>query len=185
LTIILLFSSVSYSKGAETMKSNVIPNSFNKIVFQPWGPGNNLILEASLTNKTGTDLSLQGKTTQFPIGFVSQDFDYRGSHISVIIGNVSKFPVDSKISLGFDVKGLFRNYSMIFVLGKSHWNGWNGDIYYHELNAHTSYDIDLADIIAAHNGLYLETNRVILTVDRKTSIMGIDFGIQFNQSKVE
>ena len=71
------------------------------------------------------------------------------------------------------------------MLGKSYLNGWNGDTYYQNVKPHRTYDINLPNLIESHNGLYLLTKRIIITVDRESIIKDVDFKIKLNASHTQ
>jgi hypothetical protein len=178
--VLVLFVSIIQNSYEITLGTISEKSASPKIVFTPWGNESKLILKSSPNGSSTSILKLEGTTGKSAAGFVSNDLDYRGSLVTLKIGKVSKSPVDAKVSFTLDIKGLFKDYTMLFVIGRGESKVWVGDVYFQKLDPHTTSEVNIPDIIALHNGLYLITKRITLVVEKQTSIKGIDFTIQLD-----
>jgi hypothetical protein len=117
LVLIFIFASGTFTSFQMLQAADATvakSTSPKQIVFEPWGKSNNLSLKTA-SNGSSNILILQGETDVDAAGFVTNGLNYKGSNIVLRIGNVSKSPEDAKVSFTLDVKGLFKNYTMILL----------------------------------------------------------------------
>jgi len=146
--------------------------------FKPWGTGNSLVIKT--VNKAEMPFfRIYGMSGNAPTGFESQQLNYRGKYISIIVGNAMKSSNNSQISFVFSVKGIHRNYYLIFVHGSLSIEGWRGNKYFAHVNSFSSRLINLERLIGSD---YYAVEKVAIVVQKQTSLNPMEFRIDLNKS---
>jgi heparosan-N-sulfate-glucuronate 5-epimerase len=122
-------------------------------------------IEGSTDNKTVVDFS-------------SQIFDYRGKHISLIIGNAVKSPRDLPIEFIFNIKSIDddEDHRLIFVHGPTT-QGWRDNKYYVKIDSNSSASVNLKHLFG--DG-YLSVNQIVIAIPKEMTVSPLEFSVNFN-----
>ncbi len=174
LTSISVITEMGFANGLTP--SVDVPGKKNlseQLIFHAWGTETKLDLQ-KINNSA---LRIQGSTGKTSSGFTSQNLDYEGKYITLNIGNLVKSPLASHISFSFDVKGLFKDYRLIYTNGPIA-AGWVNNTYYQDIGPHSSTFINLPVAISNVNGMYLLLKRVTIVIDGQTTVTPLEFSIE-------
>lgn len=156
---------------------NVTPT---KLEFKSWGVGSELVLKKFYKNHLMQLLKMSGSTGKNAGGFVSNNLDYKGRYISLVIGNITKpFNKDFQVSIVFSVTGAHGLYQLRFVHGPLFVSGWVNGNYYEKLSAYSSRLIDLNNFI---NDDRLSVKQISIVMQSGSTLNSLEFRIDMGRT---
>ncbi len=154
-----------------------VSNSTKHSIFVPWGTGN-LSLGQVNNEKNVAMLRIRGSTNQDQsAGFILKNIDFKGDHILLTTGSVTKSR-DAQLSFTFTIKDGLRQYQLIFVHGPLNINGWKNTDYYQTISSNSSRLIDLKKLLSPYTQSF-SLEKITINVQRNTTISA-DFRIDLD-----
>lgn len=150
-----------------------------QLALKKWGPDIKLVLNKFYKNHLMRLFRMEGSTGKDPGGFVSNNLDYKGRYISLIIGNVTKpSGKDFQISFVFSVTGAHGAYQLHFVHGPLFVKGWLDSNYYEKITPYSSRLIDLNNFI--HDRLTVK--QISIVMQNASTLNSLEFRIDLNRT---
>ncbi len=155
--------------------------SQSELGFKTWGgTENTLVLNTTYKNGLIPLVRMAGSTGRDYGGFLSNNLDYRGRYISLIIGNVVKSSDhDFQVSFVIDIIAAKSDYHLIFVHGPLSVQGWIGNNYYEKIGSYSSRLIDVNNFIP-NSQTYVKQIQIVM--QKESTLQSLEFRIDLNRS---
>jgi hypothetical protein len=147
--------------------------------FAPWGQINTLQM-GNITKYDSNFYIITGTSGNASSGFASQNLNYQGNYVSLMVGNIQKSQ-PSQTAFSISVTGKNGNYFLIFVNGPLSTIGWRGNNYYEPIGPNSSRLIDLKSLIALRNDDYSSVNKISIVLQKNVTSL-LEFRIDLNRT---
>lgn len=170
-------------------QTNLFQNASQKKIglqFKPWGGDANGFTINSLSNPivdNNAIYRIQGNSSNSTVGF-TVPVNLTKDNISLTIGDVLKYGNFSQkfqephVSFNFKIKGMDKEYNLIFIHGRPvAKEGWINNNYYINISTHQTKYVNLSDLLLTKNDKYLSVNGIQIAMDPNMVLNPFDFRI--------